>query len=66
VSGPRASEVPPEVRVLLAASDRDAQRRDDHVRLHPGRGRDLAPVAILVDERLADVKEDCLDPHCVG
>jgi hypothetical protein len=52
--------------VLLAASDRDAQRRDDHVRLHPGRGRDLAPVAILVDERLADVKEDGLDPHRVG
>ena len=37
-----------------------AERRPDDVRTEPDRARHLAPVALLVDERLADVEEDRL------
>ena len=53
-------EVAPEPEVLLAARDREAERGPDDVGTEPHRACHLAPVALLVDERLADVEEDRL------
>ena len=62
-SGALDAEVAPELPVLLAALDRHAERRPDDVRAEPAAARHLAPVALLVDERLADVEEDRADRH---
>ena len=58
---PLDAEMPPQLPVLLAALDRHAERRPDDVRADTGCRGDLAPVPLLVDERLADVEEDGAD-----
>ena len=60
---PLDPEVPPELVVLLAALDRDAERRPDDVRLQPLPLGEHPPPPLLVDERLADVEEDRLQSH---
>ena len=50
----------PQGGVLLAAGNRDAERRPDHVRLQSFSIGQPAPPALLVDERLADVEDDGL------
>jgi hypothetical protein len=46
--------------VLLSTGDGDAERGPDDVRLKAGTLGKLAPPALLVHERFADVEEDCL------
>jgi hypothetical protein len=57
------SEVTPERVMFLSTLDRDAERRPDDVRPQAGAHSEFAPPALLVDERLADVDEDRLQPH---
>ena len=52
--------------MLLAASDRDAERRPDDVRMSPVAPKNSSPAAILVDERLADVEEDGLQAQRIS
>ena len=63
VVGSLDPEVPPELVVLLAARDRDAERRPDHVRLQTRSLGEEPPPSLLVDERLADVEEDGSQSH---
>ena len=56
-------EMAPERVVLLTPLDRDTERRPDDVRLQTGALGEPAPPPLLVDERLADVEDDCLQSH---
>ena len=57
------AEMAPQLPVLLAALDRLAECSPDDLRADTRRAGHLPPVALLVDERLADVEEDDPDRH---
>jgi hypothetical protein len=57
------AQMAPELPVLLPALDRLAERRPHDVRSDSGRVGHLAPVALLVDERLADIEDHRAHGH---